>query len=380
MGTALTSGEKGTVKLSLAGAEQGTVKLSLSSSGVAFAPALQPPDTPTGLAVDSVTTTSATLSWNAVAGATSYDLRYSLAGQNDWTEVIGVTSPSEVTGLTSGTAYDFQVRAVNSAGASDWSTSVEGTTEAAYEAETLAFQTRVLADGGTVGDLDFVDAIIAYLKSQGRLSDLLVAVGPEMGYKATSGAIGTLYDLRGNNDLAQATTAAKPTLTTSGLFGGKTVATFDGDDDFINTAALTRAHPFVIFALGRMSETNPPATQHDLVGFGSGSFIRGHANGDWRYRNGGTTLTSTSDSDLDVHLHTLAANGASTVAYLDGALEVTGNMGTSGISEFTLGRENSVSSFFPGDIACALVVAGTLTSTQREAVEGIIANHYGHTL
>src|SRR5690606_1509558 len=111
--------------------------------------------------------------------------------------------------------------------------------EAAYEDETLAFQTRVLADGGTVGDLDFVDAVFALAKTDGWYSRLRLFTGEEVGYKAASGALGTNYDASDyDNDFVQATTAAKPTLTQSADFNGKNVGVYDGTDDGMTAPAI----------------------------------------------------------------------------------------------------------------------------------------------
>ncbi|MFY4731342.1 fibronectin type III domain-containing protein [Nitrospira sp. BLG_2] len=65
-----------------------------------------------------VSTTQINLSWTKAATGTDpedYDARYSLAGQNNWTNLTPLTGPSalsfNVTGLAAGTAYDFGVRA-----------------------------------------------------------------------------------------------------------------------------------------------------------------------------------------------------------------------------------------------------------------------------
>lgn len=54
---------------------------------------------------------------------TSYDYRRSVAGAGVWTTVTGVTSPFTITGLSNGTSYDVQVRAVNAVGNGAWSAS-----------------------------------------------------------------------------------------------------------------------------------------------------------------------------------------------------------------------------------------------------------------
>ncbi|MFF7334645.1 chitinase [Streptomyces sp. NPDC090306] len=88
-------------------------------------PAPTVPAAPAGLAVSSTTSSSVSLGWSAVSGATGYNVYR--AG----TKVTSVTGTSAtVTGLTASTAYSFQVTATNSAGESAKSAAVTGTTAA----------------------------------------------------------------------------------------------------------------------------------------------------------------------------------------------------------------------------------------------------------
>ncbi|MBO3115163.1 DUF5011 domain-containing protein [Winogradskyella sp. DF17] len=83
---------------------------------------------PTGLAASNVATTTATLSWDAVPGAT-YDLRYRQTGTTPWitTAVTGISE--SLTGLTALTQYESQVKSTCSGGAtSAYSSSVTFTT------------------------------------------------------------------------------------------------------------------------------------------------------------------------------------------------------------------------------------------------------------
>lgn len=92
------------------------------------APVVCNADVPTGLAASNVTDSQATLSWDAVPGAT-YDLRYRELGAQSWTTV-AVTGISEtVTGLSPLTDYEAQVRSKCSGGSnSAYSASVNFTT------------------------------------------------------------------------------------------------------------------------------------------------------------------------------------------------------------------------------------------------------------
>lgn len=86
--------------------------------------------TPSGLAVSSITNTTATASWTAVSGSTGYTLQYKLSSASTWTTVTGITTTSyNFTGLTLGTSYQVQVANVCSATSSSaYSSAVSFTT------------------------------------------------------------------------------------------------------------------------------------------------------------------------------------------------------------------------------------------------------------
>ena len=92
--------------------------------------------------------TQVTLRWNAVAGATKYQVRHrqDSAGSafNAYTDVTGTTTT--ITGLTNGQAYEFGVRAVNAAGAS----------EALREKATPADLTPSFAAGASIAAQSYV--------------------------------------------------------------------------------------------------------------------------------------------------------------------------------------------------------------------------------
>ncbi|MBK8195225.1 MAG: fibronectin type III domain-containing protein [Lewinellaceae bacterium] len=73
----------------------------LSASGVA----------PVGLNAGNITTSSATLSWGIVAGATTYTVQYKTAASSSWITAGNTTSASyNLTGLTANTNYNWQVK------------------------------------------------------------------------------------------------------------------------------------------------------------------------------------------------------------------------------------------------------------------------------
>ncbi|MDW8157637.1 MAG: fibronectin type III domain-containing protein [Bacteroidia bacterium] len=90
---------------------------------------LPPCGTPAGLTSSSITSTSASLSWNAVSGVISYDLEYKPSNSSTWTSVTGLTTNSyNLTGLTPGTNYDWRVSATCGGGTSPFSTTANFST------------------------------------------------------------------------------------------------------------------------------------------------------------------------------------------------------------------------------------------------------------
>ncbi|MGW7645905.1 chitinase [Streptomyces bobili] len=88
-------------------------------------PAPTVPSAPAGLTVSATTSSSVSLAWNAVSGATGYSV------YRDGTKVTAVTGTSAtVTGLAAATSYSFQVTATNTAGESVKSAAVSGRTAA----------------------------------------------------------------------------------------------------------------------------------------------------------------------------------------------------------------------------------------------------------
>lgn len=77
---------------------------------------------PTGLNSSSITNTSATVGWSAVASAVSYDVDYKLTSSSAWINAAtAATSTSvNITGLTQGTVYDWRVRANCTAGSGNY--------------------------------------------------------------------------------------------------------------------------------------------------------------------------------------------------------------------------------------------------------------------
>ena len=99
------------------------------------------PSTPTGLAANDISTTSASISWNTASSASSYELQSSTNGE-DWSVLASSISGTSYswTGLTASTTYYVRVRAVNAVGNSDWSEPLSFTTLAPHIHDGITFE------------------------------------------------------------------------------------------------------------------------------------------------------------------------------------------------------------------------------------------------
>lgn len=84
--------------------------------------------TPLALSVSAITASAATLSWSLVSGASSYNVKYKKTTATTWTTVTSTSTSKTISGLTAGTAYQFQVQALCSSAGSFSSISTFTTT------------------------------------------------------------------------------------------------------------------------------------------------------------------------------------------------------------------------------------------------------------
>lgn len=107
--------------------------------------------TVSGLTASSITQTSATVSWSSLSGAVSYDVDYKLNSSSTWTNAAtGTTNLSvNLSGLTSGSLYDYRVRA-NCSGATGAYAQAQFTTTATCGTVTGLNASSITASSATV--------------------------------------------------------------------------------------------------------------------------------------------------------------------------------------------------------------------------------------
>ncbi len=122
-----TAGQKARMQALFA---SGGARASLLSSLGCQAPVAAACGAVNSLSASSITQTSATISWAAVSGATSYDVQYKTSTSSTWTTTSTTGTSLNLSGLTAGTTYNYQVRSVCAAGTGNYSASTFTTTAA----------------------------------------------------------------------------------------------------------------------------------------------------------------------------------------------------------------------------------------------------------
>lgn len=105
----------------------------VATSSPITASTLALPSAPTNLAASNITTSGMTISWTASSSSSpvTYDLQYMVSGGVTWIdEPVTTATSGAVSGLASGTAYEFQVVATNQAGSATSATLLASTTSA----------------------------------------------------------------------------------------------------------------------------------------------------------------------------------------------------------------------------------------------------------
>lgn len=124
-----------------------------------------------GLAATNITASSATLTWTATSGASSYNVQYKVSTATTWTTANATTNSLPITGLTASTQYQFQVRAVCSGTAGAYSATSSFTTSASTPAgTTLTIGTGTSTSGNTPYGTYFSDHRTQILVTKAELT------------------------------------------------------------------------------------------------------------------------------------------------------------------------------------------------------------------
>lgn len=141
-----------------------------------------------GLTSSAITTSSATISWTAVSGATSYNVQYKPSTSTTWTTLTASTTSSALSGLSAATTYNYQIQSVCANGS--------GT----YVASTFTTSTATSCGNPS-----------------GLTASAITTTGATLGWTAVSGA--TSYNVQYKLSTATTWTSTTSTTTTKALTG-----------------------------------------------------------------------------------------------------------------------------------------------------------------
>lgn len=190
-------------------------------------------------------------------------------------------------------------------------------------------------------------------------------------------------DKSGNGrNASQATAANQPTRTLAGL-GGRTVLTFDGVDDRLVTASTTLGitNSASLIVLAQLSSRTPP--EQGIVGSDEetnrfGFFISGSNAMRW---NPMSTNQIEAPSVTGTQILVGTAQSGATELFRNGTSIVAGagSAGSMVSTPFSIGnmRPGTTLPHFSGPIAEVLVLSSSLSTTNRQLLEGYLAWKWG---
>jgi hypothetical protein len=245
------------------------------------------PSTPTIGTAIATSATTATVAFTPTS-ATNVDASYTALSTPGSITATGSSSPVTVSGLTSGTAYTFQVRANNPGGSSAYSSASNSVTPStSYE----SIATVTVGSGGAASaSFTSIPATYTHLQLRwiGRASQANTGLGVIMRINNNTGSNYARHSLRGNGSAASATGSASTTeislggvpgsSSPSGMFGAGIIDILDYTNtnkyktirSMQGTNQNTTADDSIFLLSGFMFANTNAVTQIDVVANSSG--------------------------------------------------------------------------------------------------------------
>lgn len=187
-------------------------------------------------------------------------------------------------------------------------------------------------------------------------------------------------------DLFAQPSAAAPTLVEDGV-NGLPVVRFDGTDDWIQSAEFVsvEAQPATLFFVFVDRNGDDGATRTFLTGDDSADYWRiasGLDTGTTKHQFSAGTIQQLADAaEVRTYLYSVVVNGASSSVYRDGAAVLSGvDLGSKGMNAVTIGAIHTGADPAAMDLCETFAVSGVLSDTDRQLVEGFLADKWGVTL
>jgi len=248
--------------------------------------------------------------------------------------------------------------------------------------ETIVQRNRIVADGGTVVDIKYIDRTLRLLKGASSYSRCKFLGDANMGVKLNGSGVTKLYDLSGNNNDATQGTVANQPVWTANVQGGRAGIVFDGNDTLITPTVAVGAADFTMGLLVKRSATpdvndgllGAPANYAGLLMQDSSGFSVG--------KSGVATGSSVAYAIPQAFVSVLAnvTTGTTADIYINGSFIGTSTDAsnyTLGNRLFNIGCAGSIADLpLTGTIINSFAYSGSLTTAQRTAIERFLNAYF----
>jgi len=331
---------------------------------------------------DGATSTSRLVefNWNVALRAETYEIQIaSDSGFNTiLTTVTGLTVTTYEYTFNSDATFYWRVRATNSFGSSAYTTTRSVIVALAYEPETLAYQTRVLADSGEIISLDAVNNAILHAKTNGYWNNVRSWVDPQFGVKKSGSAISKLYCLTGFDIIGTDT----PSYNATGLNSLPSMD-FNGTSNYMTVPnvglGLTSAE---VFIAGIRDADPPTAPTSGFWFYGSQSGVDNHvpyADGNIYDTWGATarkTVGNPASSLASKFLYNISTASGAWTARLNGTQIFTTATNTVGFRTAPLLGKSEGAYYYKGKFGSHLLLNTVATTTQRTLINAYFNTKY----
>jgi hypothetical protein len=248
-------------------------------------------------------------------------------------------------------------------------------TAAPAEAETMTQMNRILADGGTIVDLDYMDLVISTMKAQGIytaakfIGDANIAVKKDAG----TGAVSILYDISGNNNDAVQAVGANQPIWTAGVQNGK-YGIFGGNANTYLVSPATVNQPDTIVVAEKLTATLSGAHFIDAYS-GARQIVIAGAGQLGLYA--GASLDSGIAANTSPNILVSIFNGSSSELFKNGVSIASGDAGANASHDILIGAGNGAPpTSINGNMLFVAEFNVSLTTTQRQAVDNLLNTYY----
>lgn len=254
-----------------------------------------------------------------------------------------------------------------------------------YQSETLAYQSMVLTDGGTILDLNLVNQDIRFFKNEGITPyQMIVSYGGYQTYNTNY--VKKAYDLFGTKHVTssnQTNTNYMPYISGSGTLGFQSF-------DYTNSANLmtgfgtTLTQPTEIFVVvGKFNGMSSGVNSYmfDAISSTPRQVLHKHSTTTKINLYAGSGNHYTVDNIFASNsMYNAIFNGASSQIYKTNSIVSWGdatNPGSNGLNGITIGNRYTNTSVFNGEIYVTIVFTSSLSTGQRTNLCQYFGNRFG---